>query len=461
MRVLKMGKVIGNIFIIVLGLAAIGYLAMAYFSQFYYFPGSRINNVDCGMETPVYAEKMIKENPADYKLELQFRDGKQTITGKNVGLVYDYFTELDSIRLKQNPFLWFMSLNGRDYKVEKKLSFKDELLDRTLDGFSQLKAENMIAPENPVIEMNDEGVVVATVKEAGTTIEDVDKLRDRIKEAITKGETKINVDEEGFYKLPEYPVDSYKVQGCLDYCNTVANLKIYYMYGDTEIPFTRRQLYDTIVINETYGTAISKSAVEDVLNRYSWLNDTYDKDRVFRNHDGKYINVHGEYYGWQINIEEETELLYSDLIHQRNVSRKPIFSNEGTVYSTEKEDIGDTYVEVNLARQHVYIYQNGKMTMDSDCVTGCVNRGNATPPGLYYIYYKQSPSLLTGGETPVWVDYWMPFNRGIGLHDASWRWKFGEDIYISNGSHGCVNLPHAFARDVYMALDAGTPVVVY
>ncbi|MCR5214460.1 MAG: L,D-transpeptidase [Eubacterium sp.] len=439
----------------------VAYLSMAYFAQFYFSPGSRINGTDYSFKSPLYAEELEKENPSEYKLEIIFRDGKQVIKGSEIGLVYDYLSSLNDIKESQNPFLWFSNFDGKDYKIGKTLSFKEDLLESRIEKFTQLNPDKMISPENPIIEMNDEGIVVATIKEAGTTIEDIDGLKTRIKEAISHEETSINVEEEGFYKGPQFPVESYKVQQCLEYCNNIANLKIYYIYGDVEIPFTRRQLYDTIAISETYGAAISKNATEAVLKRYSWLHDTYDKDRVFRTYKGKYINVHGEYYGWQINLEEETDLLYSDLIHQRNVSRTPVFSYEGTVYTKEEDDIGDTYVEVDLENQHVYLYLEGKMTMEADCVTGCVNRGNATPPGLYYIYYKQSPSLLTGGETPVWVDYWMPFNRGIGLHDASWRWKFGEDIYVSNGSHGCVNLPLDFARDLYFSVDAGTPVVVY
>ena len=456
-----MGKVIRIILLSLLGLVVISYFVLVYFFQFYFIPGTTINGVDCSFKTPSFVEESIKQNPSIYTLDIEFRDGTQTITGDSIGLLYDYYTGIDEIKSSQNPFLWFELYKEKNYETYRTLSFREELLNRVVDGFSQLNPDNMIAPENPVIEMNDEGEVVATIKEEGNTITDIDGLKERIIDAINDEETYINVEDEGFYAGPEYPVESYSVQRCLEFCNTISNLKIYYIYGDMEIPFSRRQLYDTIVINDTYGTAISKKKTEDVLKRYSWLHDTYDKDRVFRTHNRQYINVHGEYYGWQIDIEQEVDLLYSDLIHERNVSRTPIFSSEGYVYTEKNSDIGDTYVEVDLTNQHVYYYQDGKMTMESDCVTGGLNRRLPTPPGLYYVYYKQSPSLLTGGETPVWVDYWMPFNRGIGLHDASWRWKFGGDIYTYNGSHGCVNLPHSFARDLYYQIEAGTPVVVY
>ena len=51
------------------------------------------------------------------------------------------------------------------------------------------------------------------------------------------------------------------------------------------------------------------------------------------------------------------------------------------------------------------------------------------------------------------MKYWMPFNGGIGLHDASWRSKFGGEIYKNSGSHGCVNLPRSVAETIYNNID--------
>ncbi len=48
-------------------------------------------------------------------------------------------------------------------------------------------------------------------------------------------------------------------------------------------------------------------------------------------------------------------------------------------------------------------------------------------------------------ETPV--KYWMPFNGGVGFHDASWQTTFGGSSYQTNGSHGCVNMPYDVAEN--------------
>ncbi len=64
-----------------------------------------------------------------------------------------------------------------------------------------------------------------------------------------------------------------------------------------------------------------------------------------------------------------------------------------------------------------------------------------------------------GYRTPV--SYWMPFNNNIGMHDAGWRKSFGGNIYKTNGSHGCINLPYSIAEEIYGYIEQGTPVICY
>ena len=55
----------------------------------------------------------------------------------------------------------------------------------------------------------------------------------------------------------------------------------------------------------------------------------------------------------------------------------------------------------------------------------------------------------------------MPFNGNIGIHDAGWRNKFGGNIYLTNGSHGCINSPPNLANTIFNNIDASTPVICY
>ena len=55
----------------------------------------------------------------------------------------------------------------------------------------------------------------------------------------------------------------------------------------------------------------------------------------------------------------------------------------------------------------------------------------------------------------------MPFNGGIGMHDATWRGSFGGSIYQYSGSHGCINMPKAKAASLYEMIEKDCTVVCY
>lgn len=78
---------------------------------------------------------------------------------------------------------------------------------------------------------------------------------------------------------------------------------------------------------------------------------------------------------------------------------------------------------MDLATQHLYFYKDGKVIIDSPFVSGNVSKNYTTPPGLFELYYKQTDRVLKGEDYATPVKYWMPFNGGIGLHDANWRSK--------------------------------------
>ncbi len=138
---------------------------------------------------------------------------------------------------------------------------------------------------------------------------------------------------------------------------------------------------------------------------------------------------------------------------------------EGRFQNAEEEAAGtpcNTYVDVDLTNQTVSYIQNGVVVLSSPCVSGDVSKKRSTPTGTYAVFGHVKGTYLTGPTWHNWVDYWMPFTRsGCGLHDATWRSKFGGEIYKTNGSHGCVNLPHDVAQQLFDMIGIGTIVIVH
>ena len=124
-------------------------------------------------------------------------------------------------------------------------------------------------------------------------------------------------------------------------------------------------------------------------------------------------------------------------------------------------DISQTHVEVDLDNQQLTFIKNGTVLVNTDIVTGLVTT-RQTPTGLYESHNRQRNCVLVGSDFRVFVKYWVSvIGDVIGLHDASWRSVFGGDIYVYNGSHGCINIPEAAMAKIFENIDDGTPVLIY
>ena len=131
----------------------------------------------------------------------------------------------------------------------------------------------------------------------------------------------------------------------------------------------------------------------------------------------------------------------------------------GTVGYMDREyaqSLGDTYVIIDISSQMLRVYVNDKLVIETAIVTG--KDSSPTYCGVFAVRTKEQK--VHWPEFGVTVKYWMPFNRGEGMHDASWRKKFGGTIYHKDGSHGCVNIPPEVMPKVFDAVDVGTLVLV-
>lgn len=116
-------------------------------------------------------------------------------------------------------------------------------------------------------------------------------------------------------------------------------------------------------------------------------------------------------------------------------------------------------VVVDLSSQTLKLYDDNEVLLYTKVVTG--KDTTPTDKGLYPIYDKATETYLTGEDYKTFVNYWMPFNGGEGLHDATWRDSFGGPDYHSNGSHGCVNMDLDDAEVLYNNVEVGSKVLIH
>ena len=229
-------------------------------------------------------------------------------------------------------------------------------------------------------------------------------------------------------------------------------------FGDKEV-LVDREVFEAWIQKEGKGYTLDEEQVKAYVRYLANRFDTIGTEHTFTTTAGETITVPGGNYGFWMDRESTIKKLTEAILKGEVGDFSPVYYCEGVNYG--ENEIGDSYVEIDLDNQHVYVYKDGELVVETDCVSGKVASGDFTPDGTFQINYKQKEATLRGQGYTSKVKYWMPFNGNIGLHDASWRRDFGSDIYLRNGSHGCVNLPSSVAPLIYDNVEQGEAVIVY
>jgi hypothetical protein len=456
----KRGKIWKIILCAVFFLMLVGYGVMTAISYRYFQANTIINGVDASFREPEEVQAELDKKFADYRIHVKLRNGEIYITPQDIGLEITTQSDVNHIKKEQNPFLWFMGYFQTEKNAIYTISYDEDKLRDYLMGLSFFQKDKMIAPENPVIEMFSGKPEIKAGTE-GTTF-DTDKAIQLIAEMIPHMDTELDLEKAGVYETAEYTADSPRVVSLRDRIERYIGLKLIYEYADIRIEIKPNQIYEMLVIDQSdYSCVVSKKKVEEFVAQFAAEHDTLGTERIFKTHDGKKVRLTSKNIGWQIDQQEEVTQLYRDICQFRSFVREPVFSNRAFSYTADGSDIGNTYVEVDLTYQRAYFYVDGSLLIDCDIISGLPSRGNDTPGGFYTVYSCYRDVVLRGPGYASHVDYWMPFNGGIGLHDASWQSKFGGDLFKTRGSHGCVNLEYDMAKTVYTYGHKGLSVVCY
>ena len=202
---------------------------------------------------------------------------------------------------------------------------------------------------------------------------------------------------------------------------------------------------------------INSEVVETYVTELSEKYSVAGKSGAFKTTGGSTVDITVSYNGNYVDNGDLTDDIINCLKEGTSGTRNAPYQASGI----RDMPYGGTYVEVNLSAQKLWFYKNGKLIVSSSLVSGKVAENMCTPTGVYSLYNKKVDTYLVGEDYKTFVNYWMPFHGGYGLHDATWRSSFGGDIYLYNGSHGCVNLPLGTASKIYNNISVGTKVILY
>lgn len=448
-------------------LAAAMVLAGIYIGGLLYFHGkflanTDINGIDVSGRNVTEAEQQIREQVEDYKITLKERKKKsETIQASDIGYHYVSNGEVLKCQKSQMYALWFVNyFKPTTYEFEAAVQFEDSLLEKKADTLNCLSA-SAEEPEDAKMVFRDTKFVIQKEKQ-GAKVRKKKFLR-LLSEAILNRDGMFDLDKEDCYVKPKRTGDDPALRKLVSDMNHYADIELTYCFGDQREVLDGKVVKDWLTYDKDGKVTVKDGAIKNYIAELAEKYDTYDKPRKFKTSDGSYVTVEGGNYGWKLDQGAEAEELTKRMEEEPHMERTPVFAQ--TAESWDNGDMGDSYVEVDLTKQHLWMYKEGKLVIETDFVSGKMTRDRRTPPGVYKLYYKKSPAVLRSNkpgdsyESPV--TFWMPFNGGIGFHDASWRGSFGGEIFWNSGSHGCINLPYKAAKTIYENIEKGYLVICF
>ncbi len=444
------------VFALVLGYVLTGFL---FFSN-HFNPGTVISGVNCAGRTVADVKQKMSEAAVDYTLTVT-DEGKTaaTLTAADIGLKYNVTDKIDGVMAAQKPLLWgagFFKKN--DIEIENAFISDPAMVEAAVNGLDIVKNMQDTPPVNASVYYTGSEYAIQDGAHGGRII--TENLCKAVTEAAENGRDSIDLLEADCYEMPEFTADSEKVKAACEQANKYISPKITMNMGPgaQHTIVDKELIHDWLFVTDNYDVYFDRKKVKAWVAEFAKTFNTFGQTRQFLTAFGTRTTVSGGDFGWLMDQEAEVQSLVNVIKAGQDVVRYPAYTVMGVGHG--QDDIGRSYVEVDLTNQHIYVWVDGKRVLDAPCVTG-LPPNRITPPGTYRIKKKMSPAILVGDNYRTPVSYWMPFNRGIGLHDATWQSSFGGRRYLTHGSHGCVNLSLSTAKQVYSYVYPGMPVVCY
>ena len=449
--------------IVIVALLAV-YLVGFFSYQNCMLPNTRVNGIDVSGMTAAEAEQNILSQANVKGITFVKKDGEEVpFSGDQFGSTVSLTSNAVLIDATQNGHAaWFTSyFHPTDLTVSVVNTYSEEELADLVKNYTW----GTVAPTDAKIEKGDDDTYQIVPEEEGDMV-DTDTLAAYTLEQMKDGNNTISLTDANCYLQPE--ITSEDLQDKLAEYNRFSDLTITYDFDDRQEVLEPETISEWITVNEEDDSVeVDRDAVTNWVNENLVKYDTYGSDYMRTFHStlqGTLEIPGGQYgiYGWLTDVDATVDKLIEYIQNGESVTVEPEYARTG--YCRATDDIGDSYAEVDITNQKVFVYKDGELVIESDCVTGMANDpSRETPPGVYKVWSMDRNRILGtmeayGYEQPV--DYWIYFTEiDIGFHDLA-RSAYGGDIYKTNGSHGCVNLPLDVAAEMYDTVEIGYPVIV-
>ena len=489
-----------NVKLLLVGACVLGALGMAGCGKKNYdtFPEKySLASVDVGGMTAKEAQKAVKEAVKKYQIAVKLDDASFDMNADELGLEYNDKTDMQML----------INAANKDKEPEKKVElFKtknaDELESALVDSYITAKTQEQsdaatqstdtsdtdtdadkkqdstgetqtfdirtIQPYRATIAYNaDAGAFVGVDGVAGEAPV-YDTATKNLKKAVKELKEKAELTSETGNVEGDVAADSDYVQDALKEANAYLDVTVTCNFN----PSTGKAATETVgkdqisqwLVVGNDGLSVSLDG-ESMANYCTELAKNHDVSKTkkgqFKTTTGSVISVNVPASGQTVDGNKLYESIADAINKKQSATVEAVYSEAQEEETGEYVTYGGNYCEVDLTNQMVYVYKNGQQVVSSPCVTGCIAKGHGTPTGVYSIFSMDKNRYLKGDGYKSWVNFFVPFNGGIGFHDASWRSTFGGNIYLYSGSHGCINMPYAQVQKLFANVSMGEKVIVY
>lgn len=442
----------------------IAYVGLAFYYRNAFEYGTWINSIYC---TGKSIEEVNKELAGQFSYEgitVYDKEGSAyQIPAQDIDYQYDFAEALNLYLNRQNAWLWVDSFwKIRDEEIKPVIFYNKEKLESCFDGISCLQEDT--GERELTIVKTPQGYELRNER---CGVLDTGKAKAVIEEAINNTQPYVSLEEAGCYYDMELTDEMQDTLHLWEMIEAFQDCHIVYQMGEDTIPIDASIVCDWIKLDEDGNFALDEQgnlqlreeAIPEFIEALAKEYDTIGGIREFTTTTRGIITIEGGIYGNQIDKEAETAYLQEAFARKADEVHTPAYLQAAAKQG--KDDIGDTYVEIDMGAQIMYYYENGILQIETPVVTGNTSRRMGTPSGVNYVYLKQTNRILRGEGYASHVNFWMPVKGNIGIHDASWRSSYGGQIYQTNGSHGCINTPYDAMSKMYEMVEVGTPVIMY
>lgn len=447
--------------------------AVAAMTEGVIYPGVSVAGRDLSFMTKEQARKVLLDVKKERTFTVVVGDKTFTATNKDLGVEYDVESTLD-IAYAVGHSSPLSTLGFLDVNRSGQLGYSYRINQDQLGGFvSKVVSSVGHDPINATLKVVDGNVEV---------VEDKDGFRVNQKMLIGLIQALVaNGKEQNIRLEPNHvkaPLQVKDIDSIKNKAEDLLSRQIVLSYeGRQFVPdrkamgywltFAHEQKQDgSVVLN----TGISREQVLGYLQSVANVVDVAPVNKKLTISNGQELVEREGQEGRAINQDPVADQIVSAM--NNNQDSNITISSRAVAFGVEKKRVGNCSsadggraIEVNLSSQSLLACQDGQAVFSTPITSGATGAGFPTITGQFAIYAKERSRYLNGRpygwDYNVYVDYWMPFSGGYGLHDADWRSSFGGSDYYYGGSHGCVNMPKSAAAFLYNWADVGTPVWVH